>query len=97
MLLDTPAEGKRNRILQALERPDRLVPLPRLRNCVEGGGGKIKLLNAGAYRDHAVDISLISHPTNGPDTALASTAAFAQFTEEYFGKGTRAAARHGRE
>lgn len=28
----------------------------------EGGGGKIKLLEAGAYSDHKVDVNLISHP-----------------------------------
>lgn len=37
---------------------------------LEGGGGKIKLLNAGAYRDHEVDISLITHPGITPDAAL---------------------------
>lgn len=36
----------------------------------EGGGGKIKLLNAGAYAEHKVDISLISHPGITPDSAL---------------------------
>jgi metal-dependent amidase/aminoacylase/carboxypeptidase family protein len=36
----------------------------------EGGGGKIKLLDAGAYKDHDVDISLISHPGISPDSAL---------------------------
>ncbi|KAK5740905.1 hypothetical protein LTR17_004259 [Elasticomyces elasticus] len=36
----------------------------------EGGGGKIKLLNAGAYKDNNVDISLISHPGISPDAAL---------------------------
>jgi hypothetical protein len=36
---------------------------------VEGGGGKIRLLDAGAYTDHDVDISLIAHPGVTPDAA----------------------------
>ena len=28
----------------------------------EGGGGKIRLLDAGAYKDHLVDVSLMAHP-----------------------------------
>ncbi|KAK4554800.1 hypothetical protein LTR86_007948 [Recurvomyces mirabilis] len=59
----------------------------------EGGGGKIKLLNAGAYRDHQVDISLISHPGISRDTALVRTAAYSALKVEYFGKEAHAAAR----
>lgn len=59
----------------------------------EGGGGKIKLLEAGAYQDHNVDISLISHPGIGPDAALVRTAAYFAFKVEYFGKEAHAAAR----
>ncbi|KAF2172009.1 hypothetical protein M409DRAFT_18240 [Zasmidium cellare ATCC 36951] len=59
----------------------------------EGGGGKIKLLEAGAYKDHNVDISLISHPGIGPDSALMRTAAYQSFKVEYFGKEAHAAAR----
>lgn len=36
----------------------------------EGGGGKIKLLNAGAYQDQNVDVSLITHPGISQDAAL---------------------------
>ncbi|KAK1086890.1 hypothetical protein LTR48_003106 [Friedmanniomyces endolithicus] len=55
------------------------------------GGGKIKLLNAGAYTN--VDISLIAHPGISPDAALVRTAAYFAFKVEYFGKEAHAAAR----
>ncbi|TVY25658.1 Peptidase M20 domain-containing protein [Lachnellula hyalina] len=58
----------------------------------EGGGGKIKLLDAGAYTEHRVDINLISHPGNVPDSALVRTNAYESFTVEYFGKEAHAAA-----
>lgn len=56
----------------------------------EGGGGKIKLLDAGAY--HGVDISLISHPGIVPAAALVRTNAYVNFKVEYFGKEAHAAA-----
>ncbi|KAM0473015.1 hypothetical protein ACHAPX_008378 [Trichoderma viride] len=58
----------------------------------EGGGGKIKLLKAGAYSDHNVDVSLISHPGITPDAALMRTASYFQFKVEYFGREAHAAA-----
>ncbi|KAI0840731.1 hypothetical protein F5Y06DRAFT_261634 [Hypoxylon sp. FL0890] len=58
----------------------------------EGGGGKIKLLKAGAYRDHNVDINLISHPGITKDTALMRTSAYTAFKVEYFGREAHAAA-----
>jgi metal-dependent amidase/aminoacylase/carboxypeptidase family protein len=58
----------------------------------EGGGGKIKLLEAGAYSDHNVDINLISHPGISPDAALVRTNAYQSFKVEYFGKEAHAAA-----
>ncbi|KAI1102791.1 hypothetical protein F4804DRAFT_311946 [Jackrogersella minutella] len=58
----------------------------------EGGGGKIKLLKAGAYRDHRVDINLISHPGITKDTALMRTSAYTAFKVEYFGREAHAAA-----
>ncbi|KAL6874785.1 hypothetical protein J3F83DRAFT_728669 [Trichoderma novae-zelandiae] len=58
----------------------------------EGGGGKIKLLKAGAYSDHKVDVSLISHPGITPDAALMRTASYLQFKVEYFGREAHAAA-----
>lgn len=59
----------------------------------EGGGGKIKLLEAGAYKDHAVDVSLISHPGIDIDYALMRTAAYSSFKVEYYGREAHAAAR----
>jgi metal-dependent amidase/aminoacylase/carboxypeptidase family protein len=64
-----------------------------LTEIIEGGGGKIKLLNAGAYKDNNVDISLITHPGITPDSALMSSAAYNSFKVEYFGKEAHAAAR----
>lgn len=58
----------------------------------EGGGGKIKLLDAGAYLDHKVDINLISHPGKVSDCALMRTNAYVSFKVEYFGKEAHAAA-----
>jgi amidohydrolase len=57
----------------------------------EGGGGKIRLLKAGAYKDNGVDISLISHPGITHDGALTCTSAFMRFKAEYFGKASHAA------
>ena len=59
---------------------------------LSGGGGKIKLLKAGAYSDHKVDISLISHPGIIRSTALLSTAAYSGFKVEFFGQAAHAAA-----
>jgi metal-dependent amidase/aminoacylase/carboxypeptidase family protein len=58
----------------------------------EDGGGKIKLLEAGAYSDHNVDVSLISHPGITPDAALMQTTSYLQFKVEYFGREAHAAA-----
>lgn len=58
----------------------------------EGGGGKIKLLEAGAFSDNKVDINLISHPGVTPDAALVRTNAYESFKVEYFGKEAHAAA-----
>ncbi|KAI3401498.1 hypothetical protein diail_10932 [Diaporthe ilicicola] len=59
----------------------------------EGGGGKIKLIEAGAYADHGgVDLSLISHPGLTYDSALMRTAAYTRFRAEYLGREAHAAA-----
>lgn len=63
-----------------------------LTGIAEGGGGKIKLLNAGAYTDQGVDVSLMGHPVNTPDAALVRTAAYSGMNVEYFGKEAHAAA-----
>ena len=65
--------------------------IPLLTSHVEGGGGKIKLLNAGAYE--GLDVSLIAHPGIDPDAALVRTAAYSGLNVEYFGKEAHAAAR----
>lgn len=57
-----------------------------------GGGGKIRLLEAGAYSDHNVDISLISHPGIVYDAARMRTTAYEQFKVEYYGREAHAAA-----
>ncbi|KAG8157569.1 hypothetical protein KVR01_012611 [Diaporthe batatas] len=58
----------------------------------EGGGGKIKLIDAGAYKDHGVDLNLISHPGITHDSALMRTTAYTRFKVEYFGREAHAAA-----
>ncbi|KAI2624776.1 hypothetical protein GGS21DRAFT_532026 [Xylaria nigripes] len=58
----------------------------------EGGGGKIKLLQAGAYKDHKVDVNLISHPGIAANTAFMRTSAYTAYKVEYFGRESHAAA-----
>lgn len=53
------------------------------------GGGKIRLLEAGAYKD--VDISLISHPGILNNSPFVRTTAFARLEIEYFGRAAHAA------
>lgn len=50
------------------------------------GGGKIRLLNAGAYSDHSVDITLISHPGILNNSPMVRTTAFTRLEVEYHGK-----------
>ncbi|CAK1355300.1 unnamed protein product [Cercospora beticola] len=57
----------------------------------EGGGGKIKLLAAGAFE--GIDVSLISHPGISRNNALMRTSAYSSLKVEYFGKEAHAAAR----
>ncbi|KAK4221895.1 hypothetical protein QBC38DRAFT_460963 [Podospora fimiseda] len=52
-------------------------------------GGKIRLLNSGAYKD--VDITLISHPGILNNSPLVRTTAFARLEAEYFGQASHAA------
>jgi metal-dependent amidase/aminoacylase/carboxypeptidase family protein len=58
----------------------------------EGGGGKIKLIQRGAYKDHKVDLNLISHPGITYDCAIMRTTAYTRFQVEYFGREAHAAA-----
>jgi amidohydrolase len=53
------------------------------------GGGKIQLLEAGAYND--IDISLISHPGIFNNSPRVRTTAFARLKFEYFGRAAHAA------
>jgi metal-dependent amidase/aminoacylase/carboxypeptidase family protein len=53
------------------------------------GGGKIRLLEAGAYE--GVDISLISHPGIYNNSPRVRTTAFARIEVEYFGRAAHAA------
>ncbi|KAH8730559.1 hypothetical protein GQ44DRAFT_700518 [Phaeosphaeriaceae sp. PMI808] len=53
------------------------------------GGGKIRLLEAGAYK--GVDISLISHPGIFNNSPRVRTTAFARLEVEYFGRASHAA------
>jgi metal-dependent amidase/aminoacylase/carboxypeptidase family protein len=53
------------------------------------GGGKIRLLEAGAY--DGVDVSLISHPGILHNSPLVRTTAFARLEAEYFGRAAHAA------
>lgn len=87
VLFGTPAEGES--AIEMTERSRRRFNA----FVIEGGGGKIRLLDAGAYADHDVDISLMAHPGIGPDAALVRTAAYAGMKVEYFGKEAHAAAR----
>lgn len=52
-------------------------------------GGKIRLLEAGAYK--GIDISLISHPGILNNSPLVRTTAFARIEVEYFGRAAHAA------
>jgi metal-dependent amidase/aminoacylase/carboxypeptidase family protein len=58
----------------------------------EGGGGKIKLVEAGAHKDCDTDVSLMAHPGNIADRALVSTSAVTLFKVEYFEKAAHATA-----
>jgi metal-dependent amidase/aminoacylase/carboxypeptidase family protein len=55
------------------------------------GGGKIKLIDAGLYRDHDIDVSLMAHPVDTRDAALCRSSAISIFKVEYFGKAAHAA------
>ena len=50
------------------------------------------MLQAGAYKDYKVDISLISHPGIVRNHALTRTSAYTAFRVEYFGREAHAAA-----
>ncbi|CAG9982770.1 unnamed protein product [Clonostachys byssicola] len=54
-----------------------------------GGGGKIKLLDAGAYDD--VDVSIISHPGILNNSPMVRTTAYTRLSVSYIGRAAHAA------
>jgi amidohydrolase len=58
----------------------------------ESLGGKVDMLEAGIFSDHKIDISLIAHPTNGPDTPYMRTFSTSRLDLEYHGKTAHASA-----
>jgi amidohydrolase len=58
----------------------------------ESLGGKVDMLEAGIFDDYDIDISLIAHPTNGPDTPYMRTFSTSRLDLEYYGKAAHASA-----
>nr|RBQ92951.1 hypothetical protein FVER53263_05510 [Fusarium verticillioides] len=58
----------------------------------ESLGGKVKMLEAGVFKDAKIDISLISHPSNGPDTPYMLAQSTDRIDVEYTGREAHAAA-----
>jgi amidohydrolase len=58
----------------------------------ESLGGKVDMLEAGVFDDYKIDISLIAHPTNGPDTPYMRTFSTSRLDLEYYGKTAHASA-----
>jgi metal-dependent amidase/aminoacylase/carboxypeptidase family protein len=58
----------------------------------ESLGGKVHMLEAGIFDDYEIDISLMAHPTNGPDTPYMRTFSASRFDVEYHGKPAHASA-----
>lgn len=57
----------------------------------ESLGGKIKMHEAGVFKDSKIDISLISHPMRSGDTPWMITSSTDRFDVEYYGKESHAA------
>ncbi|KAH7083827.1 hypothetical protein FB567DRAFT_446904 [Paraphoma chrysanthemicola] len=58
----------------------------------ESLGGKVDMLEAGIFDDYKIDISLIAHPSNGPDTPYMRTFSTSRLDLEYYGKTAHASA-----
>lgn len=58
----------------------------------ESLGGKVDMLEAGVFDDYEIDISLMAHPTNGPDSPYMRTFSASRFNLEYYGKSAHASA-----
>ncbi|KAL6705120.1 hypothetical protein ACN47E_007225 [Coniothyrium glycines] len=58
----------------------------------ESLGGKVDMLEAGVFDDYEIDISLIAHPTDAPDTPYMRTFSTSRLDLEYYGKTAHASA-----
>jgi amidohydrolase len=58
----------------------------------ESLGGKVDMLEAGIFDDYKIDISMMAHPTNSPDTPYMRTASTSRLDLEYYGKAAHASA-----
>jgi amidohydrolase len=58
----------------------------------ESLGGKVDMLEAGVFDDYEIDISLMAHPMNGPDTPYMRTFSTGRFDVEYYGNPAHASA-----
>lgn len=58
----------------------------------ESLGGKVDMLEAGIFDDYNIDISLIAHPSNGPDSPYMRTFSTSRLDLEYYGKTAHASA-----
>ncbi|KAF1951939.1 aminobenzoyl-glutamate utilization protein B [Byssothecium circinans] len=58
----------------------------------ESLGGKVDMLEAGIFDDYKIDISLIAHPSNAPDSPYMNTFSTSRLDLEYYGKESHASA-----
>ncbi|KAH7384308.1 hypothetical protein DE146DRAFT_760085 [Phaeosphaeria sp. MPI-PUGE-AT-0046c] len=58
----------------------------------ESLGGKVDMLEAGVFDDYEIDVSLMAHPTNGPDSPYMRTFSASRLNLEYYGKSAHASA-----
>lgn len=58
----------------------------------ESYGGKVTMLDAGVFSDAKIDVSIMAHPSNGPDSQYMFTQATDRCDIEFYGKTSHAAA-----
>ncbi|KAI8931450.1 hypothetical protein NX059_011777 [Plenodomus lindquistii] len=58
----------------------------------ESLGGKVDMLEAGVFDDYEIDVNLMAHPTNAPDTPYMRTFSTSRLDLEYYGKVAHASA-----
>lgn len=58
----------------------------------ESLGGKVDMLEAGVFANHNISVSLIAHPSNGPDTPYMRTFSTSRLDLEYYGRTAHASA-----